>query len=210
MKIIKNCLSLAKEYGDRREVAYCLNTLGNAFYYKTDDHQLSLDYRQEALKLYTELNDTHYVAWLHQRIGACYLAMKQGGKFREFMTQSFYLMNEKGDAIGTNSVLIWMNFESNFDLIVRETEDNNIADKIGFWDSKSLLDIQRSRLLFFEGRFEEAYDQIEQILKSVPDTNPPFGKRYFRVKASAIAGLIAKYSGAIRNSQKNLHGNPIN
>jgi predicted ATPase len=174
-KQIEQCLAWAEQHDDQLEVAYCLNSFGNAMFEVGTDYDISLHYWSEALTLYTELNDTHYVAWLHLRIGKCYGAMKQGAKFTEYMHRSYDLMREKGDHLGGYDV--WMDLglrpENNSNLINYETEGGDTIDNLGIWHGNAALDIEQGKLNFFDGYLEKASELISRSLKHLPTLNQP-------------------------------------
>jgi predicted ATPase/DNA-binding CsgD family transcriptional regulator len=193
-KQIEQCLALAKQHDDQGEVAYCLNSLGNAAsVHESADYDASLHYWSESLAKYTELNDAHYVAYLNQRIGSYYGAMRQGAKYIEFMRHSYDLMREKGDHMGVigSRMDLGLAIKSNSNLITYESEDANIADKLETWNRISFLVIEQGTLNFFDGDFEKASELISQGLKDLSTLNLPPVEKELHGKASIVTGLIA-------------------
>ena len=192
---IEQCLEIAKQDDNRREVAYCLNALGNATYGTAGDHGTAVTFWGQALALYTELHDTNYIAWIHYRMGVCYGAMKQGNKFSEFVRQGLKLMHRKGDQIGIYMIItaidsgLWSSDDGKNTSYNEEIEAT--ITKLGGWHGWVYYDVDKCIQYFFSGDFEKARTLATEVIERSSNFTNPTTRAMLESRPSIMIGLMS-------------------
>lgn len=202
-ELIERCIAQAKRYNNQHEIAYGLNVLGQLLLQNTANYPDALQHWSDSLKLSTELNDEHYMAWLSYRVGLCYGALGQGVEFRKFVRHSFSLMIKKGDQLGANYIVMGVPLEI---LANSDFEDTSFYDEIVSIDTSFAHvahDIEQSTRYLLNGESEKAETTISNILAQIPHYQYWLGtKVVLQAKASITIGLIADIRGEYERAKQ--------
>jgi predicted ATPase len=96
---IEHCLTIARQYEDRNEIAFCLMALGYDAM-SDGDYDRTIHFFEESLAAYRELNDLFYVAQLMSNLGLICGLAGQYERAVELLEDSQNLQRKIGDEIG--------------------------------------------------------------------------------------------------------------
>jgi predicted ATPase/DNA-binding CsgD family transcriptional regulator len=180
---IEQCLEVATQVGNHLEVAYCHNTLG-FIYRSADDRQEALQHFSHALAIYTDLYDTHYIAHLTFRVGFSYGTLRQGDKFGEYMRHADQLMGGKDKEF--NEWFNWLDLDNPRNTNTHVTSDHSVD-----LNDTPHSEIDRSKQLFFEGKFDASREVAKQVFDNLHIMKNRMKRNTTEVRALLMFGLNA-------------------
>jgi tetratricopeptide (TPR) repeat protein/serine phosphatase RsbU (regulator of sigma subunit) len=92
-------LDFAKEKGQKKYIAYAVNTQGVSFYLQ-GDYAKAIEYYSQSLKIREEIGDKKGIATSLNNIGIIYYAKGESAKAIEYYSQSLKIKEEIGDKKG--------------------------------------------------------------------------------------------------------------
>lgn len=171
---IEAVLSIARQQGDKPQIAYCLWLLG-AIGHITKDSESGIPFLEESFALFTELDDRFYMARAADWLGAVYGAVGQREKFIALSGQSLKWRRAIGDQFGVAASLMNLMAASvdagQYELAKQYAQEmEHIYREIGSraWVVRSIAALSFITLVL--GNFQEARMDAEAALEMASRT----------------------------------------
>jgi predicted ATPase/DNA-binding CsgD family transcriptional regulator len=167
-------LTIARQQGDKPQIAYCLWFLG-ALGHITKDSEAGIPFLEESFALFTELGDRFYMARAADWLGAVYGAVGQREKFIALSEQSLKWRRAIGDQFGITASLMNLMAASvdagQYELAKQYAQEmEHIYREIGSraWVVRSIAALSFITLVL--GNFQEARTYAEAALEMASKT----------------------------------------